>query len=80
MYDTDGFMTTIVSPLADQRKKIFAMDCEMVTAQSCLLHYSDQSYIKKALQEHFIFSLYSVRLSVENEKYSYCEVVNENDE
>lgn len=29
MYDTDGFMTTIVSPLADQRKKIFAMDCEM---------------------------------------------------
>ena len=28
--NTDGFMTTIVSPLTDQRKKIFAMDCEMV--------------------------------------------------
>lgn len=30
-YNTDGFMTTIVNPLTDQRKKIFAMDCEMVT-------------------------------------------------
>lgn len=29
MHDTEGFMTTIVSPLADQRKKIFSMDCEM---------------------------------------------------
>jgi len=27
--NTDGFMTTIVSPLTDRRKKIFAMDCEM---------------------------------------------------
>ncbi|KAL9950803.1 hypothetical protein ACROYT_G043365 [Oculina patagonica] len=29
VYNTDGFMTTIVSPLTDQRKKIFSMDCEM---------------------------------------------------
>lgn len=29
--NTEGFMTTIVSPLVEQRKKIFSMDCEMVT-------------------------------------------------
>lgn len=32
VYSTDGFMTTIVSPLTDQRKKIFSMDCEMVSS------------------------------------------------
>ena len=31
MYSTDGFMTTIVSPLTDRRKKIFSMDCEMAS-------------------------------------------------
>ena len=31
VYNTDGFMTTIVSPLTDQRKKIFSMDCEMAS-------------------------------------------------
>ena len=36
-YNTDGFMTTIVSPLADQRKKIFAMDCEMVMFHHSML-------------------------------------------
>ena len=29
--NTEGFMTTIVSPLVEKRKKIFSMDCEMVT-------------------------------------------------
>lgn len=33
VYNTDGFMTTIVSPLTDQRKKIFSMDCEMASFQ-----------------------------------------------
>ena len=37
--NTDGFMTTIVSPLADQRKKIFAMDCEMVFFFLTILPY-----------------------------------------
>ena len=37
MHDTEGFMTTIVSPLADQRKKIFSMDCEMVIFHFWLL-------------------------------------------
>lgn len=32
VYSTDGFMTTIVSPLTDQRKKIFSMDCEMASS------------------------------------------------
>ena len=27
----DGFMTTIVSPLADKNKKVFGLDCEMVS-------------------------------------------------
>lgn len=29
--NTEGFMTTIVSPLVEKQKKIFSMDCEMVT-------------------------------------------------
>ena len=29
--NTEGFMTTIVSPLVEKPKKIFSMDCEMVT-------------------------------------------------
>ena len=33
VYNTDGFMTTIVSPLTDQRKKIFSMDCEMASSR-----------------------------------------------
>ena len=34
VYSTDGFMTTIVSPLTDQRKKIFSMDCEMASSHN----------------------------------------------
>jgi len=28
---TDGFMTTIISPLVGNQKKVFGMDCEMVS-------------------------------------------------
>lgn len=34
--NTEGFMTTIVSPLAEKRKKIFSMDCEMCYTTSGL--------------------------------------------
>ena len=34
VYSTDGFLTTIVSPLTDQRKKIFSMDCEMASSHN----------------------------------------------
>lgn len=50
MHDTDGFMTTIVSPLADQRKKIFSMDCEMVTLHS----WSLKTFIKSRLLKLFV--------------------------